>query len=636
MPSSTRVILTNAGMGFEDYSFEELIGALKDADDHYFNTGNELVEDNLYDIAKRSVYAQNPAHVYFTGIGSDVRGGKIKLPFQMGSLDQVYEGEIEDWINKNQLTNTSVLISDKLDGTSAMIVYGDDGNLQIAYSRGNGLEGADITRHIKHIPSVPQSVSGPMVVRTEVIIPVNNFDALKSVQKRSDGSDYKNPRNAVAGIMNSKSNKTAAYKYIDVVAYEVVGNQMAKEDQLDLLKHEGFIVPGYALWRGAAFNDTDLTDYLNHRRATSVYELDGVVLDVNDEAQRARMNPTKTTLNPAYAVKYKVASADNEKNVRVIEVEWNVSKHGYLKPRVRIEPTELMGVTIQHATGFNAKFIAENSIGKGAIIKITRSGDVIPFILKTVSPGLLELPKDAYWNDTKVDLVATSGAAADEAYFKQVADFFASIEAPYLKEGSIRKMFDNDFGSIEKIIQAEEIDFIVALGKNGQKVYEGLVKRLNNIYFHDFVGSTPFFGRGVGKRKFKKLFEAIDRNEFMKGNLNGISSAEGFDTKTAVKIKNGLPKFIAFVNEVKDYITIVEPKITGITMNGQMVVFTGFRDKGLQAEVEANGGKMQSAISGKTTILVAANPTSNSGKMQKARANGTQIVGVDDFRELLR
>ena len=371
---------------FENASFAVLIAALEAADDLYFNTGNELVEDNVYDIAKRAAYAQNPAHVYFTGVGSDIRGGKIKLPFQMGSLDQVYEGEIKDWISKNHLTNTSVLISDKLDGTSAMIVYGDDGNLQIAYSRGNGLEGADITRHIKHIPSVPQSVSGQMVVRTEVIIPVDSFDALKSVQKRSDGSDYKNPRNAVAGIMNSKTNKTAAYKYIDVVAYEVVGNQMAKEDQLDLLEREGFIVPGYALWRGTAFNDTDLTNYLNHRRATSVYDLDGVVLDVNDEAQRARMNPTKTPLNPAYAVKYKIASADEEKNVRVVEVEFNISKHGYLKPRIRIEPTELMGVTIQHATGFNARYIYDNKIGTGAIIRITRSGDVIPFCLEVLKP----------------------------------------------------------------------------------------------------------------------------------------------------------------------------------------------------------------------------------------------------------
>ena len=618
----------------EDASFQELITALIHVDDLYHNGEEPPIEDNEYDIAKRFAYAQNPAHVYFTGIGSDVRGGKIKLPFQMGSLDQVYEGEIEDWVRSNDLSSADVMITDKLDGTSAMIVYGDNGDLQIAYSRGNGIEGADITRHIKQIPSVPQTVSGPMVVRAEVIISINQFEPLKSVQTRSSGAGYKNPRNAIAGIMNSKTNKTAAYDYIDVVAYEVVGNEWSKEGQLELLEKEGFIVPRYSIWSGSDLNDDDLTERLNSLRASTKYEIDGIVLDVNSAQVRARMNPTKTTLNPAYAVKYKIASADNEKNVRVIEVEWNVSKHGYLKPRVRIEPTEMMGVTIQHATGFNAKFIKENSIGKGAIIKITRSGDVIPFILETLEAGELDLP-EGEWNETGVDLIATDGSAADEAYFKQVVDFFTSIGAPHLKEGSVAKMFNNGFDTIEKIITAEEVDFIVALGKNGEKVYEGLRGRLSNIYYHDLIGSTPFFGRGVGKRKFKKLFETIDHDDLFSVTISDIVRAEGFDEKTARKIVSGLTAFRKFMQDVGDEITITEPKMTGITMDGQKVVFTGFRDKGLQAEVEANGGTMQSGVSGKTTILVAANPNSNSGKMTKARNNGTMIVGIDEFKEML-
>ena len=626
---------TDALRSFDDASFQDLILALIHADDMYHNGEEPIVEDKEYDIAKRFACAQNPAHVYFTGIGSGVRGGKIKLPYQMGSLDQVYEGgDLENWIRSNDLGSSNILITDKLDGTSALIVYGEDGELQIAYSRGNGIEGADITRHIRNIPSVPKTVSEAMVVRAEVIIPIEQFDPLKSVQKRSSGADYKNPRNAVAGIMNSKTNKTAAYDYIDIVAYEVIGNTWSKEGQLELLQREGFITPRYSIWIGSDFNDADLTEQLNSLRKNTKYEIDGVVLDVNAFDVRARMNPTKTTLNPAYAVKYKVASVDNEKNVRVVEVEWNVSKHGYLKPRVRIEPTELMGVTIQHATGFNAKFIKENSIGKGAIIKITRSGDVIPFILETLEAGELDLP-EGEWNETGVDLIATDGSSAGEAYFKQVVDFFTSIGAPHLKEGSVAKMFNNGFDTIEKIITAEEVDFIVALGKNGEKVYEGLRGRLSNIYYHDLIGSTPFFGRGVGKRKFKKLFETIDHDDLFSVTISDIVRAEGFDEKTARKIVSGLTAFRKFMQDVGDEITITEPKMTGITMDGQKVVFTGFRDKGLQAEVEANGGTMQSGVSGKTTILVAANPNSNSGKMTKARNSGTLIVGIDEFKEML-
>jgi NAD-dependent DNA ligase len=366
---------------FEDADFNELISALEAADDHYHNTGEPIVEDNEYDVAKRFAENSNPAHVYFTGVGSTVRGGKIKLPYQMGSLDQVEVGEIADWVRNWNLKDERVVVTDKLDGTSAMIVYNDLGELQIAYSRGNGIEGADITRHISRIPSVPRKVAIPgLVVRAEVIISTENFKTVQSIQPSRSGSPYKNPRNAVAGIMNAKTNNRDVYQYIDVIAYEMVKgagtNIGSKQDHLENLEYEGFMVAPFGVMMGTALTDENLTDYLNSRRHLTRYEIDGLVLDVDSKSKRDEMNPTRSTLNPAYAVKYKVASADNIKNVRVIEVEWNVSKHGYYKPRVRIEPTELMGVTIQHATGFNAKFIADNSIGKGAVITITRSGDV--------------------------------------------------------------------------------------------------------------------------------------------------------------------------------------------------------------------------------------------------------------------
>ena len=177
------------------------------------------------------------------------------------------------------------------------------------------------------------------------------------------------------------------------------------------------------------------------------------------------------------------------------------------------------------------------------------------------------------------------------------------------------------------------------MGKNGEKAYEGLHNRLSNIYVHDFIGSTPFFGRGVGKRKFKKLFEVIDSNEFITNSVptvTQIANVEGFDEITAKKILNGLAPFRTFWEQVEDCVEFTQPKLTGVSMDGQKVVFTGFRDKALAAEVEANGGSMQSGVSGKTTILVAANPTSNSGKMKKARDLGVMVVGIDDFKEMLK
>ena len=104
-------------------------------------------------------------------------------------------------------------------------------------------------------------------------------------------------------------------------------------------------------------NDADLTKYLNKRRKGNDYAIDGLVIEVDDAKKRAKINPTRDSLNPEYARKFKVADASNLAVAKVIEVQWNISKDGYLKPRVKIEPTELVGVTVQHATGFNAKFI---------------------------------------------------------------------------------------------------------------------------------------------------------------------------------------------------------------------------------------------------------------------------------------
>jgi NAD-dependent DNA ligase len=374
-----------------NYTSDELIEFLQRADDAYHNTSNVIVDDTQYDAIYQYTKRLTPHHQYFVGVGSMVRGGKVELPYQMGSLDQVYYGEMAGWIAKHNLHSEYVTITDKLDGTSAMLVYGANGDLQIAYSRGDGVRGADITRHISNLPSVPKNVGGAKVVRGEVIIAQSKFDQFKSCTKRSDGSDYKNARNATAGMMNaSDQHSTDTYKCIEFIAYQDVTARVGKDEMLADLTACGFNTPFSIDVLGSNLSDHSLIALLKDRKAKCDYDLDGLVIDVRSNAKRAQMNPTKDTLNPAWAIKYKAQDDDNVALATVVEVEWNVSKHGYLKPRVRIEPTELVGVTIKHATGFNAKFIFENMIGPGAVVRITRSGDVIPYIQEVVKPMPLE------------------------------------------------------------------------------------------------------------------------------------------------------------------------------------------------------------------------------------------------------
>ena len=220
---------------YEDFDADQIIEVLVAADELYFNDTESFFEDDQYDALK--LYAQRlaPTDVYFTGVGSQVRGGKILLPYQMGSLDQVQLGEYEQWVSTNKLNNELMIASDKLDGASVMIVYAATGKLQIAYSRGDGTRGADLTRHVTKIHNVPQSISNngePLTIRAENIISPVNFALVNTGQYTRNGRIYKNPRNFVSGLMNSSSNHEKLYTIIDCVAYEIVGSKLSKTDQL--------------------------------------------------------------------------------------------------------------------------------------------------------------------------------------------------------------------------------------------------------------------------------------------------------------------------------------------------------------------------------------------------------------------
>lgn len=372
---------------------DEIIALLKECDDHYFNTGTSSLSDRDYDSLKRTAFSLDPSHEYFVQVGSDVRGGKIKLPYPMGSLNQVYEGEIKDWVSKYSLAGQDIVVAHKLDGVSCLLVYNND-KLSIAYSRGNGLEGADITRHIKNIPGVPKSLTGVdyLVVRAEVIMKNQTFQTNHS-------KDFKNPRNMVAGAMNRKETEADVLKDLDVIAYEIVAGSIGndttvqknkKTKTLDTLKSLGFNTVHYDVEKASDLDDSFLVEAFARARSDSDYELDGLVLTVDDHANMTRLSAS-STLNPEHSVKYKVLDSNSIVETYVTNVLWEVSKSGFIKPRVEIFPVELFGTTVKYATGFNAKFIIDNGIGKGAKIKITKSGMVIPYIVgveKKVEPQL--------------------------------------------------------------------------------------------------------------------------------------------------------------------------------------------------------------------------------------------------------
>lgn len=627
---------------YEEFPVDKILELLATADELYYNDEESFIDDAQYDALRQYAQRLSPADKYFTGVGSQVRGGKIDLPYKMGSLNQVYQGDYVKWIAQHDLADAEVIISDKLDGASVMVVYDTDGKLQIAYSRGDGEQGADITRHVSKIHNVPHKIKNktgaPITIRAENIISPRKFTEINTGDFSRGRRIYKNPRNMVSGLMNSSENHPEIYNTIDLVAYEVVGGNMSKEQHFETLMEYGFDVAVYEVYRAGDLDDESLTGILTSRRSLTKYEIDGIVIDINSPKIRARLATQE--LNPEYAVKFKVADASNLVVATVRNVEWNLSKDGYYKPRVQIHPVELVGVTVSNLTGFNAKFIQESGIGPGAKIKVTRSGDVIPFILETVERVEPQMPDDdtAVWTATGVDLVVSDASNNDTVRFESLCDFFNSIDVPGLGAGNLKEMFDMGFDVPEKIIPLtqEDISNLVNSKSIGGKIFKAMKARFTNIPLYELMGSHAAFGRGVGVRKMKKLYEAFEGDMSKCESITQITMVDSFEHKTAVKIQSGYSTFLEFYRKVSKYITVApfQAKKEG-TLSGKTFVFTGFRNAELEKKIVDVGGKMGTTVSSKTTYLVTAEANSTSGKATKARELGVTVIGVEELKGML-
>jgi len=212
------------------------------------------------------------------------------------------------------------------------------------------------------------------------------------------------------------------------------------------------------------------------------------------------------------------------------------------------------------------------------------------------------------------------------------------LDVPNLGEGNLQKIFECGFTKPEHIIALDEREIGSLIGSRiiAKKIYNGMHDKLTNIPLYKLMGAHPAFGRGVGVRKMKKLWEAFAGDMSKCTDFTSIVAVEGFEEKTATKIVNGYDEFQKFMKEL-EYIVTIEPYTPPKegSLAGMTFVFTGFRDKELEMAVEAAGGKMGSAVSSRTTYLVTNDTTSTTGKTQKARSVGINIIGINELKDLL-
>jgi DNA ligase (NAD+) len=596
-------------------------------DDLYYNAETHI-EDWRYDMLKDALIERDSE--YAVPVGAKLRDIEVEiaLPYWLGSMDKIKKGEkekLEKW--KLKYSETDFILMDKLDGISCLLVTDSKGKVSL-YTRGDGNVGKDITHISKYVNYIPSDLPGDLHVRGELVMSKNNFDSMEGKKV--------NMRNTVSGLVKAKTAKKALQD-VDFVAYETIhdGNMEKLTEQFDRLIDMDFRVVQYEVL--SIMGMDELERELLIRKDKSFYDIDGIIIQTNIRYER---NVSK---NPKYAFAYK---SDIFSETTVLDVEWNISMSGMLKPRVKVEPLFLAGATISYATGYNASFIKENNIGPGAVVEIIRSGDVIPKITEVLvpCPEGAKMPHIKYrWGDTEVDIFAEN--PGDEIKVKILMHFMKSMKIKHVSEQTIRKMVEVNMNNIVKVLDANKEDFSELPGfkeKMIERTYNNIHDGMQDIDIGTLMAASNMFGFGIGEKRMKLLmvdypnlyknYEEYDDDTL----LNMIKKIDGFSSIMTHKIIEGLPKFKIFWNSVKRHITL-KTTITIIntinSLQGQKIVCSGFRDI-LDNEIENRGGQLVGSVSKNTSMVIVKDKNVGmSSKIEKAKSLGIPIYTIKEFRE---
>lgn len=621
-------------------SIEELVRLLKELSYYYYNESKPKVSDDVYDMLIQVLREKDNKHSFLEQVGYDVNEQlKVKLPYNMMSLEKIKTSKELDKFKRKY--KGPYVISDKLDGMSALLIKKN--NKMKLYKRGNGKEGYEISNIIKqNIFDKYKGIPEGYALRGELIISYENFKKIRD-------KGYTVARSAVSGLVNSKNYPKRIAKITDFVTYELVNPRYDKLKQMKEIEKLKVPMVNYKIIKNLDKNF--LSEHLDKRRKESKYEIDGIV--VIDSSK----NYSVPSTNPEFGFAFKKIMKDQIAETVVQDIIWNISKNGYLNPRIKIEPVIIGNTKINYVTAFNAKYVVDNILGSGAIVEIIRSGDVIPYIykIKKISnSGKPKMPDIPYkWTKSYVDIIVEDmhGEASSNIKIRKIQHFMNTLEVKNISEGIIKKFVDNDIDSIYKILNTKpsELYNIEGLGnKIIDKIYKNLYDALNNAKLHEFMAASGIFGRGFGRRRIKMILQKypviLDKkwseNE-LKEKINKIS---GFDDITSSQFSKNMKDFKKYFEKINKVYSIQHIKKNNPFKNknknknktknifdNQKIVFTGFRkDKDIQQFIENNGGTITSAVSGSTNLVIYKDK--DSSKYKKAIEKNIKLISYDDFK----
>lgn len=631
----------------------KLVNRIKETNEKY-RAGAPEISDAEYDKLIDNLKKLDPNNPWFTTIepAPVQESRKRKLPIQMKSLNKAKNmADINNWKNPMGLhKKMKVVCMPKFDGVS-MLRNERTGE---AYSRGGSEnEGQLCTEHNKMMLE-PDHNSPFHFVFGEIVFSVKSWEEnFKGRVSPETMLPYKSPRNTAAGFLNRDTatnllKHVTFYKYgIDSASGECY--QTFTELISDICKIYGQPELFETIELGSITEEYLCELYKKWRLE---YYIDGIVIYVDDLKIWDLVGRHQSTGNPMYAIAYKHPDFTDSFETTVKDIVWGASKSGALKPVVNIEAVDTGDCQMENPTGYNAAWINDMQIAKGASVLVTRSGGVIPKILQTIKPAtdneqhamwdkLAECPfcgNPTAWNETHVELCCMNPDCKGKR-LAEIIFFFNTCGVENMGDETFAKMFNAGFTTIKQMLDITSLELlqIDSFGPHITNIIlDNFAKIKKGIDLFVLVHASNCFN-GIGQTKIKKIWEEMSEDDRLAFQNKRLIPSGNPTNKTMQCFEDGLRRFYQFVEANNLHIIVPDQQLinTKGIFAGQKICFTGIRDAESEAFIVREGGSVVSGVSKNTTLLVVKDINAVSSKISKAQLLNVPIISIDAFKSKL-
>ena len=637
----------------------ELVALLNRYATEYYTSDNPSVSDSEYDRLYRElveletaypdqVLADSPTH----RVGGKVLDGfeKYSHQYPLYSLQDAFsreELEAFDARVRKEVAHPTYICELKIDGLSISLTY-EKGILVAGATRGDGSVGENITENLKRVKDIPLTLPEELdiTVRGECYMPRASFDQVNQARQENGEPEFANPRNAAAGTLRQLDTAVVAKRNLATFLYQEA-SPSTRDSQEKVLKHLeqlGFIVNPKRILAENIDEIWNFIQEVGEERENLPYDIDGVVIKVNDLAGQEELGFTVKA--PKWAVAYKFPA--EEKEAQLLSVEWTVGRTGVVTPTANLTPVQLAGTTVSRATLHNVDYIAEKDIRKDDTVIVYKAGDIIPAVLrvvesKRVSEEKLDIPTNCPSCDS--DLLHFEDEVALRcinprcpAQIMEGLIHFASRDAMNitgLGPSVVEKLFAaNLVKDVADIYRLKEDDFLLLEGvkeKSAAKLYQAIQASKENS------AEKLLFGLGirhVGSKASQLLLQHFHSIENLaQADPEEVASIESLGGVIAKSLQTyfATEGSEILLRELKEAGVNLDYKgqtvVADAALSGLTVVLTGKLERLKRSEakskLESLGAKVTGSVSKKTDLVVAGADAGS--KLQKAQELGIEV-----------